>query len=97
MKNIKIFSITFIMMNFSVIHAQFTTEKFNRISVGSIKPTGWLKSQMEADMHGFVGNLDKLVPDLINDPIYGKGRLQKHSKPKDLGNLKEGDAAGDEQ
>jgi DUF1680 family protein len=84
-------------MNFLEIQAQFSSEKFNRLPVGSIKPTGWLKSQMEADMHGFVGNLDKLVPELINDPIYGNGRLQKHSKPKDLGNLKEGDAAGDEQ
>ena len=36
---------------------------------GAIKPVGWLKTQMQADLNGFVGNLDKLVPDLINDPI----------------------------
>ena len=52
---------------------------------------------MQKDMAGFVGNLDQLVPSLINDPIYGEGRLQKHSKAKDLGNLKSGDAEGDEQ
>ena len=64
---------------------------------GAIKPVGWLKTQMQADLNGFVGNLDKLVPDLINDPIYGSGRLHKNSKAKDLGNNKEGDAEGDEQ
>ncbi|MBK7212750.1 MAG: glycoside hydrolase family 127 protein [Bacteroidales bacterium] len=72
-------------------------ERYQRLPFGSIKPSGWLKAQMENDLAGFVGNLDRLVPDLINDPIYGSGRLQKHSKAKDLGNLKEGDAAGDEQ
>lgn len=65
--------------------------------VGSIKPGGWLKKQMQADLDGFVGNLDKLVPGLINDPIYGNGRLHKNSKVRDLGNNKEGDAEGDEQ
>lgn len=72
-------------------------EAYQRLPFGSIKPAGWLKIQMEKDMAGFVGNLDKLVPDLINDPIYGSSRLQKHSKVKDLGNLKEGDAEGDDQ
>ncbi|MEI7982519.1 MAG: beta-L-arabinofuranosidase domain-containing protein, partial [Bacteroidota bacterium] len=46
---------------------------------------------------GFVGNLDQLVPDLMNDPIYGTERLHKQSKAKDLGNLKAGDAGGDDQ
>lgn len=70
---------------------------FTAFTFGSIKPTGWLKKQMQADLNGFVGNLDKLIPDLINDPIYGSGRLHKNSKVKDLGNNKEGDAEGDEQ
>ncbi|MFZ4725681.1 MAG: beta-L-arabinofuranosidase domain-containing protein [Paludibacter sp.] len=72
-------------------------EAYQRLPFGSIKPTAWLKIQMEKDMAGFVGNMDKLVPDLINDPIYGSSRLQKHSKAKDLGNLKEGDAEGEDQ
>lgn len=72
-------------------------EKYQVMPFGSIKPTGWIKDQMQKDVNGFVGNLDQLVPDLINDPIYGSGRLQKHSKSKDLGNLKEGDADGSEQ
>jgi len=72
-------------------------EKYQPLPFGSIKPAGWLKIQMQKDMEGFVGNLDKLVPDLINDPIYGTERLHKQSKSKDLGNLKSGDAASDEQ
>lgn len=72
-------------------------EVFKALPLGSIKPAGWLKAQMQKDIHGFVGNLDRLVPALINDPIYGKGRLQKHSPAKDLGNNKEGDAEGGEQ
>lgn len=72
-------------------------EKLQSLPFGSIKPTGWLKSQMEKDVKGFVGNLDLLVPDLINDPIYGSGRLHKNSQVKDLGNLKEGDAEGSDQ
>jgi hypothetical protein len=79
------------------LFAQNTAEKLNALPFGSIKPTGWLKEQMQKDIDGFVGNLDQIVPELINDPIYSTGRLQKHSKVKDLGNLKAGDAEGDEQ
>lgn len=78
-------------------NAQNNAEKFQSLPFGSIKPTGWLKEQMQKDINGFVGNLDQIVPELINDPIYSTARLQKHSKAKDLGNLKEGDAEGDEQ
>jgi len=72
-------------------------EKYKPISFGSIKPSGWLKTQMQNDLDGFVGNLDKLVPELINDPIYSSGRLHKNSVAKELGNLKDGDAEGSEQ
>lgn len=78
-------------------YAQNNAEKFQSLPFGSIKPTGWLKEQMQKDIDGFVGNLDQIVPVLFNDSIYGKARLQKHSKAKDLGNLKAGDAEGDEQ
>lgn len=73
------------------------TPVFSTFPVGAIKPAGWLKKQMQADLNGFVGNLDQLVPRLLNDPIYGSGRLHKNSKAKDLGNNKEGDAEGDDQ
>lgn len=87
-----------ILFSVSMIAQVTTTEtSFEKLPFGAIKPTGWLKTQMQNDMSGFVGNLNKLVPDLINDPIYGEGRLHAHSKAKDLGNMKEGDAEGDEQ
>ena len=87
-----------ILLLFSIhLNAQETSEKFNTLPFGSVKPTGWLKEQMQKDVAGFVGNLDRIVPELINDPIYASGRLGKNSKAKDLGNLKEGDAAGDDQ
>jgi len=79
------------------IVAQDTTEKLQPLPFSSIKPTGWLKTQMQNDIEGFVGNLDQIVPKLITDPIYSTGRLHKNSKTKDLGNHKEGDAEGDEQ
>jgi DUF1680 family protein len=72
-------------------------EKYQILPFGSIKPSGWIKEQMQKDVNGFVGNLDKLVPNLINDPIYGSGRLHKNSEVKDLGNNKEGDTEGSEQ
>lgn len=86
----------FILLLFSV-HLTNAQEKLQSFPFGSIKPTGWLKTQMEKDVEGFVGNLDLLVPDLINDPIYGSGRLHKNSQVKDLGNIKEGDAEGSDQ
>ena len=93
----KLISIIFLVWAGYVGYAQSQHEKFQRISFGSIKPTGWLKAQMQKDVAGFVGNLDKIVPELINEPIYSTGRLQKHSKSKDLGNLKSGDIEGDDQ
>ena len=64
---------------------------------GRIRPAGWLRDQMRRDLNGFVGHLDRIVPDLMNDPIYGSGRLHGRSAAKDLGNLKSGDAEGEEQ
>ncbi len=72
-------------------------EQLQRLPFGTIKPTGWLKEQMQKDIKGYLGHLDQLVPDLINDPIYGSGRLHKNSQVKDLGNLKAGDVEGSEQ
>lgn len=84
-------------MNSQEQNSNKTEEKYQLLPFGSIKPEGWLKTQMQKDVDGFVGNLDKLVPDLIHDPIYSTGRLHKNSQVKDLGNNKEGDAEGSEQ
>lgn len=71
------------------------TEKFQPLPFGSIKPTGWLQQQVQQNLDGFTGHLDSLVPDLIlKDDIYGKNRLTRHVKSKDVGALGE---AGDWQ
>lgn len=80
-----------------VLNAQHQHEKYQLLPFGSVKPTGWIKTQMQKDVAGFVGNLDRIVPDLINDPIYSSARLHKYSAVKDLGNNKEGDTEGSEQ
>ena len=57
------------------------------LPVGAIRPAGWMLEQMQNDLrHGFVGRLDRLAPDLIlEDDIYGRDRLTKLVKRKDVG------------
>jgi DUF1680 family protein len=58
------------------------------LAFGSIQPAGWLKEEMQRNLNGFTGHLDSLVPDLIlNDDIYGKNRLSKQVKNKNVGAL----------
>lgn len=91
---------TMLLLSFSCKEETPQNEKdvvYTQFYFGEIKPAGWLRHQMEHDMEGFTGNLDKIVPDLVNDPIYSTGRLHSKSKAKELGNLKEGDIGDDEQ
>jgi DUF1680 family protein len=61
-------------------------ETWQSLRFSEIKPKGWLKKQVDDNLKGFVGHLDSLVPDLIlKDDIYGKDRLSKHVKSKDVG------------
>lgn len=70
-------------------------EKYTPFSFGEIMPAGWLKVQVQQNLNGFVGRLDSLVPDLVvKDDIYGKARLTRNIKSKDVGALGE---AGDWQ
>ena len=48
---------------------QSNPRKIPSTTLRQIKPTGWLEIQMQKKMEGFIGILDKPVPDLINDPI----------------------------
>jgi DUF1680 family protein len=65
-------------------------EFFQWLPLGDVKPRGWILEQMQRDLKGFTGNLDRLVPDLIlKDDIYGKDRLSKKVKNKDVGNVAE--------
>ncbi|GAP72678.1 hypothetical protein SAMD00024442_4_24 [Candidatus Symbiothrix dinenymphae] len=62
-------------------------EAFSQLSSSEIKPTGWMAEQLRKDLDGFVGHLDSVVPDLIiKDDIYGKNRLTRGDKQKDVGN-----------
>ncbi|MEI6434019.1 MAG: alpha-amylase family glycosyl hydrolase [Bacteroidota bacterium] len=64
-----------------------TPQKLQWLPFGEIKPTGWLREQMQKDLNGFVGRLNELVPDLMADSIYGKDRLTKSVKAKNVGNI----------
>ena len=62
-------------------------QKFEWLPFGEIKPSGWLKTQMQNDMDGFVGHLNELVPNLMQDSLYGKDRLTHAVKSKNVGNI----------
>jgi hypothetical protein len=42
-----------------------------KLPLGSIKPAGWLKSQLEVQAAGLTGNLDDFWPDLVNSSWRG--------------------------
>ncbi|WP_164849887.1 beta-L-arabinofuranosidase domain-containing protein [Mucilaginibacter limnophilus] len=61
-------------------------EKYQILPLNAVKPTGWLKQQVQDNLDGFTGHLDSLVPDLIlKDDIYNKDRLTRKVKSKDVG------------
>ncbi len=63
-------------------------ERLQPLPFSEIKPMGWLKNEIEKNLAGFTGHLDSLVPSLmIDDDIYGKDRLTKKVKHKDVGAL----------
>ncbi|MCU0262460.1 MAG: glycoside hydrolase family 127 protein [Candidatus Nanopelagicales bacterium] len=65
---------------------------------GSTRPSGWIAARMRRDLDGFVGHLDRLVPDLIvDDDVYGRGRLMAGAAVKDLGAVTEVDLEHPEQ
>jgi len=42
-----------------------------KLPLGTVKPNGWLKSQLEAQASGLSGNLDDFWPDLVNSAWRG--------------------------
>ncbi|MCX6285982.1 MAG: glycoside hydrolase family 127 protein [Bacteroidetes bacterium] len=65
-------------------------EAFQPLPFFEVVPLGWIKEQIQENLNGFTGHLDSLVPDLIiRDDIYGKDRLSKHVKAKDVGAITE--------
>ncbi|MFY8005396.1 MAG: beta-L-arabinofuranosidase domain-containing protein, partial [Chitinophagaceae bacterium] len=91
----------FITVYFTVFSLQAQDSMFQPalypLQLGTIKPKGWIRQQMQHDVKGFVGKLPALVSSLFEEDIYGTEQLQKHSKVKDLGNIKDGNAEGDDQ
>jgi len=42
-----------------------------KLPLGIVKPSGWLKSQLENQSEGLTGNLDDFWPDLVNSSWRG--------------------------
>ncbi|MCZ8145795.1 beta-L-arabinofuranosidase domain-containing protein [Flavobacterium sp.] len=89
--------IFFLWATVALAQSNFKPEVLQPLPFGRIQPQGWVLSYMQQDLEHYVGQLDQLVPTLFKDSIYTTQRLGKNSKAKDLGNLKSGDAAGDDQ
>jgi DUF1680 family protein len=87
----------------TVDHSPFTLvarrpEAFEPLPFGAVRPEGWLEAQVRSNLRGYTGHLDSLAPDLIlRDDIYGRDRLTKNVKKKDVGALAGGDPAAEVQ
>jgi len=65
-------------------------EKFHTQEFSRVRPSGWIKEQIQSNLDGFTGHLDSLVPGLIlEDDIFGKDRLGRHIESKDVGAITE--------
>lgn len=89
--------IIFLWGGIALAQSSFKLEALQPIPFARIQPQGWVFTYMQRDLESYVGQLDQLVPTLFKDSIYTSQRLGKNTKAKDLGNLKSGDAAGDDQ
>jgi uncharacterized protein len=65
-------------------------EAFEPLPFFTVLPAGWIKDEIQSNLDGFTGHLDSLVPDLIlTDDIYGRNRLSRNVKAKDVGAITE--------
>src|SRR5882757_4139709 len=75
-----------------MVNPVMMNKELQTISLGGIKPSGWIKKQMQRDLDGFVGHLDQLAPELMShDKIYGEHRLTQTIKSKSVGNIQPDD------
>lgn len=64
--------------------------KLQTLPLNEVKPNGWLQAELQKNLSGFTGHLDSLIPGLIvDDDIYGKNRLSKKTKSKNVGAVAE--------
>ena len=47
------------------------TNAYIKLPLGTVKPAGWLKSQLEAQASGLTGHIDEFWPDLVNSSWHG--------------------------
>lgn len=47
------------------------TNAYIKLPLGTVKPAGWLKSQLEAQASGLSGHIDEFWPDLVNSSWHG--------------------------
>jgi hypothetical protein len=47
------------------------TNAYIKLPLGTVKPAGWLKSQLEAQASGLSGHIDEFWPDLVNSSWRG--------------------------
>ena len=58
-------------INYKGNPAPMKQNAYIKLPLGSIKPEGWLKSQLEAQAEGLTGNIDDFWPDLVNSSWRG--------------------------
>jgi hypothetical protein len=51
--------------------APLSVNAYIKLPLGTVKPSGWLKSQLEAQASGLTGNIDDFWPDLMNSSWRG--------------------------
>jgi hypothetical protein len=58
-------------VNYKSNVAPLKQNAYIKLPLGSVKPEGWLKSQLEDQAAGLTGNLDDFWPDLVNSGWHG--------------------------
>jgi uncharacterized protein len=58
-------------LNYKSNPAGLLQNAYIRLPLGSVKPYGWLKSQLEDQASGLTGNIDDFWPDLVNSSWHG--------------------------
>jgi hypothetical protein len=58
-------------VNYSNNPEPLYTNAYIKLPLGTVKPAGWLKSQLEAQAAGLTGNIDEFWPDLVNSSWHG--------------------------
>lgn len=58
-------------VNYNGNQAPLKQNAYIKLPLGSVKPDGWLRSQLEAQAAGLTGNLDDFWPDLSNNAWHG--------------------------